>query len=201
MKLMTQSIFVCAWIFSLPAWAQEANGCPAGSYAVVVSPDGATVSLLFDKFTVESTGILGGTSPRKVCRISAPLNLPENHSIGVYKVDYRGFAKLVAKQRAHLEVQYFLGPHPNQNDGDNNHGRVFKRSVKGPYEDDYLFTETIGAGQMKRAGCGAATALNVSITLSLDRDQPTDGAMASLDTTDGNARAALVYHVDLKKCH
>lgn len=197
MKLMTQFILACVWIFSLPAWAQETDGCPAGSYAIVVSPDGATMSLLFDKFTVESAGILGTTSPRKVCRISAPLNLPENHSIGVYKVDYRGFAKLSAKQKTHLEVQHFLGPH----DGDQEHGRVFKRRVKGPYEGDYLFTESIGAGHMKRAGCGTATVFNVSITLSLNGDLSTDEAMASLDTTDASQREALVYHIDLKRCH
>ena len=197
MKLLTQFILVWVWIFSLPAWAQEADGCPPGSYTMVVSPDGATLSLLFDKFTVESTGILGTTSTRKVCRISAPLNLPENHSIGVYKVDYRGFAKLSAKQQTHLEVQYFLG----SRGANSEHGRVFKRRVNGPYKSDYLFTETIGAGQMKRIGCGTATMFNVSITLSLNGDLSTDEAMASLDTTDATERKALMYHFDLKKCH
>jgi hypothetical protein len=120
--------------------------------------------------------------------------LPSNHSIGVYKVDYRGFAKLAAKQEAQLEVQYFLGPQ------DNEHGRVFKRKVKGPHENDYLFTENIGAGQMKRVGCGTAAVLNVSITLGLNGNVRTGEAMASLDTTDAARRGALVYHIDLKKC-
>ena len=197
MKLMVQSILACVWIFSLPASAQDADGCPAGSYAIVVSPDGATLSLLFDKFTVASTGILGAMPTRKGCRISVPLNLPENHSIGVYKVDYRGFAKLSAKQQAQLEVQYFFG----SRDANPEHGRVFKRRVKGSYEGDYLFTETIGAGQMKRVGCGTAAVFNIGITLSLNGDLSTDEAMASLDTTDATERKALIYHFDLKKCH
>ena len=194
MKLMIKSIFACALLASLPSWAQETNGCPEGSYKVVMSPDGTSLSILFDQFTLDSSGIAGSTQPKKVCRISAPLNLPADQSIGVYKVDYRGFAKLVKKQETDLEVQYFLGPH------NNDRGRVFKRKVKGPHEGDYLFTETIGAGQMKRVGCGTAAVLNLAITLSLDGDLRTGEPIASLDTTDAASRGALVYHLDLKKC-
>lgn len=194
MKLMTTTILACALLFSLPVGAQETNGCPEGSYSIVTSPDGTALSILFDQFTVESIGTSVGAKERKVCRISAPLNLPANYSIGVYKVDYRGFAKLAAKQDAQLDVQYFLGPK------DKEHGRIFKRKVKGPQESDYLFTENIGAGQMKRVGCGTAAVLNVGITLSLNGNMAAGGAMASLDTTDAVRGGALVYHLDLKKC-
>jgi hypothetical protein len=194
MKWVFKSVFAGALFVSLPVLANEANGCPEGSYSIVLSPDGAALSLLFDQFTIESDRISGGEIQRKVCRISAPLNLPANHSIGVYKVDYRGFAKLGAKQQAELDVQYFLGPR------DNEHGRVFKRKIKGPKEGDYLFSETIGAGQMKRAGCGAAAMLDVGITLSLDAKRQAGQAMASLDTTDAAPLGALVFHLNLKKC-
>ncbi len=191
---MRPSLLAVAFLVGLPALAQEANGCPEGSYSIVMSPDGKTLSVLFDQFTVESNNS-AGASQRKVCRISSPLDLPADQSIGVYKVDYRGFAKLGAQQETELDVQYFLGPHNNQ------HGRVFKRKVKGPRESDYTFTENIGAGQMKRVGCGTEAVLNVGITLSLTGDLKAGEAMASLDTTDAAPGGALVYHLDLKKCH
>lgn len=194
MKWVLKSILASALCISLPALAQEANGCPAGSYSIVMSPDGTTLSILFDQFTIESSGDPASGTQRKVCRISSPLNFPAKYSIGVYKVDYRGFAKLAAKQESELAVQYFLGPR------DNAHGRVFKRKIKGPHEDDYLFTETIGAGQMKRMGCGADAMLNLSITLSLYDKLRAGDAMASLDTTDAAPGGALVYHLNLKKC-
>lgn len=196
MKWMMQGLAACVWLVGLPALAQETNGCPAGSYSIVMSPDGTTLSILFDQFTVESSGSSVSGTQRKVCRISSPLDLPKNYSIGVYKVDYRGFAKLVAKQESELDVQYFLGPH------DNEHGRVFKRKIKGPHDSDYFFTENIGAGQMKRVGCGSAAAamLDVSIRLSLAGDMRASEAMASLDTTDAAPGGALVYHLNLKKC-
>jgi len=194
MNSTIRSILACAWLVGLPAMAQETNGCPEGSYSIVVSPDGTTLSILFDQFTLESSKSSVSGVQRKVCRISSPLNLPANQSIGVYKVDYRGFAKLASKQQSELDVQYFLGPHDNQ------HGRVFKRKVKGPHEGDYSFTENIGAGQMKRVGCGSAAKLEVAITLGLSGDPRTGEAMTSLDTTDAAPGGALVYHLDLKKC-
>ncbi len=194
MKTMRNSILAIAGLAALPAWAQETNGCPAGSYSIVVSPDGSSLSLLFDRFTLESGAGSGSASQRKVCRISAPLNLPANQSIGVYKVDYRGFAKLGAKQETSLDVQYFLGPQAA------GRGRVFKRKVKGPHEGDYVFTENIGAGQMKRVGCGAAAVLNMGITLTLDGALQPGPALSTLDTMDGTRGASLVYHFDLNKC-
>lgn len=188
MNATTKLVLACAMLSGLPALAQVSNGCPAGSYSVVISPDGTTLSILFDQFTVAASG------ESKVCRLASPLTLPANHSIGVYKVDYRGFTKIAAKQEANLAVQYFVGPH------DNEHGRIFKRKIKGPREGDYLFTETLGAGQMKRVGCGDAAILNVAITLGLQGGPRTDAAMASLDTTDAAPGGALIYHFDLQQC-
>jgi hypothetical protein len=193
-KLSAATVLAYALFAGQSAQAQEANGCPAGSYSVVISPDGATLSILFDQFAIESPGASAGAPTTKACRISAPLKLAENYSIGVYKVDYRGFAKLAARQGAQLDVQYFLGPHDNQ------HGRVFKRTVRGPHENDYSFTETIGRGQMKQVGCGAAAVLEVSITLGLEGDLQSGQAMASLDSSDGAPTGALVYHLNLVKC-
>jgi hypothetical protein len=194
MKPIPSCLFACAVLTSVPVWAQDTNGCPAGSYSIVLAPDGATLSVLFDQFTLRTTATTSPATQRKVCRFSAPLNLPTGQSIGVYKVDYRGFSNLAARQETALDVQYFLGPHDHQ------HGRVFKRKVKGPHEGDYLFSETIGAGQMKRVGCGTAAVLEVGITLSLDGDFRAGQAMASLDTTDAAPGGALVYHLDLKPC-
>lgn len=194
MKLFIKSALACAALISLPACAGDANGCPEGSYSLVLAPDGTTLSILFDKFTVESSPASSAAVQRKICRISSPLKLPANQSIGVYKVDYRGFAKLAPRQQTELDVKYFLGPHNNP------HGRVFRRKIKGAHEGDYFFTETIGAGQMKRVGCGDAALLNVDITLNLGGDLGAGEAMASLDTADATKGAAMVYHLDLKDC-
>lgn len=194
MTLLMTSTLACMAFIALPACAAQANGCPEGSYSIVLAPDGTTLSILFDQFTVESGPGSSVAAQRKLCQISAPLNLPAHRSVGVYKVDYRGFAKLASTQETELAVKYFLGPHNHA------HGRVFKRKIKGAHEGDYFFTETIGAGQMKRVGCGANAMLNVAISLNLLGDRGDGEAMASLDTTDAARGGAIVYHLDLKNC-
>jgi len=193
MNLHMKVLLAFGAAFALPAHAAQ-DGCPEGSYTVIVSPDRTTLSILFDKFHIDSSTVTasapGGTAGM-VCRISYPLTLPENMSLGTYKVDYRGFAKLAPAHDASLEVQYALGPQGNE------HGRLFRRKVKGPHEGDYLFTEHIGAGQMKRVGCGADARLNIRIELAL-RGGAVD--MISLDSSDGKS-PALVYYLNLKKCN
>jgi len=118
-------------VFSLTAvFAQGASGCPNGTYSVVTSPDGGTISILFDSFKVEAGGSTGLDMDRKSCNLSVPLVLPAGYSIGVYKVDYRGFAQLSEKQHSELLVDYALGPHDN--------GRIYRRKVKGIFLGDFF---------------------------------------------------------------
>jgi hypothetical protein len=166
-------------------------GAPGGALGAecaataVSSPDGSALTILFDEMTVSGDGSVAAS-----CDIVAPLNLPAGYSLGVYRVDYRGYAHLAKGQTAELSVDYHLGP--------KNNGRRFKRKVKGPLDEDFALRENIGAGLMKRVGCGTAAALNVSVQLRLDR--PAADALATLDSSDGASRRGLVYHFDLKKC-
>jgi len=189
MKLRIRLALACGILITAPVFAAQ-DGCPAGSYSVIMAPDHTTLSILFDKFHVEGADASATGTASRVCHMSTPLNLPANTSLGVYKVDYRGFARLGASQQALLEVQYALGPK------DNRHGRVFRRMVKGAHEGDFLFTEHIGAGQMKRVGCGADARLNVRMAVELSGG---GDAVATLDSSDGKG-AAMIYHLNLKKC-
>lgn len=179
-------------IVSATAFAQGNSGCPQGSYAVINSPDGGSLSVLFDDFVVEAGGSTGVQSAAKTCMLEIPLGLPAGYSLGIYKVDYRGFAALGRGELAELRVDYNLGPRAN--------GRRFRRKVKGLYEGDFVFTETLGAGQMKRVGCCETAKLNVSIILGLQSNDRIDESMVGLDSADGAAKGGVIYHFDYKKC-
>jgi len=166
------------------------NACEGGSYSVVGSPDGTTLSILFDNFS------LTGGSQRGIERISCsmqiPLSLPEGYSLGVYRVDYRGFAHLQPRQHSVLSVDYTLGFR--------NKNRRHRGRIDGAYDGDFVFSERIGAGFMKRVGCGEAAVLNVAAALELrTRGEPGE-AMVTLDSLDGAAQGALVYRFDYKRC-
>ena len=181
MRNLSLSLFGALLLVAGTQVAASAAECSATS---VSAPDGSALTILFDEMTV-SDGTLSAS-----CAINAPLALPEGYSLGVYRVDYRGFAHLAKGQTAELSVDYNLGPKGNS--------RSFKRKVKGPLDEDFALRENIGAGLMKRVGFGTAAALDVAVALRLECS-PAD-ALATLDSTDGYSAHGLVYHFDLKKC-
>lgn len=189
--------FVSALIVSTGAVARgsdapRAGACPAGDYSVVNSPDGSTLSILFDKFVITTTAGSSGVYNKISCIIHVPLNLPDGYSLGVYRVDYRGFAHTSSNQTSALFVDYTFGAR--------NKGRSYHRKINGPHDGDFLFTENIGAGLMKRVGCGEEAVLDVTAALALDTTVQPGEAMVALDSVDGAPKGGLIYRFDLKKC-
>lgn len=166
------------------------GGCGDISYSVVLSPDGGTLSVLFDNFTV--TGGTGGQTVKAGCDLQIPLALPEGYSLGVYKVDYRGFARLQPRQVADLNIDYGFGS--------SGRFKFFHRLIVGPMEDDYTYSETIGGGLMSRAGCGSKAVLNMSASLSVRPALQPGETVVSLDSVDGAPVGGVVFHLDRKKC-
>lgn len=190
---MISLFMIIGFVFSIStAFAQNNNACNGGSYSIVQTPDGATLSVLFDQFVVESGGSTPNSLRARTCVLEIPLALPAGYSLGIYKVDYRGFAQLSDKQFIELSVFYTLGESSN--------GRRFQRKLKGAYSADFQFTENIGAGLMKRVGCGENAKLGVSLALSIDGKAASASAMAGLDSLDGAPHGGLVYHFEYKKC-
>ena len=169
----------------------ESQGCPAGTYSIVTSPDGSAISVLFDNFAISGTAANNGFA-RMNCAMEIPLHLPEGYSLGVYQVDYRGFARLGDKQRGELQVDYGTGR--------GNRGKRFRRDVKGAYEGDFTFSERLKGGILKRMGCGGDAVLNFAATLTLASKAPGGESSISLDSVDGAPAGGLVFGLDLKKC-
>ena len=171
----------------------ETQGCPAGSYSIVTSPGRGAISVLFDHFAVEGNEANGGFA-RMTCGMEIPLHLPPGYSLGVYQVDYRGFAHLGDQQRGELQVNYGAGS------GERNRGRRFRRDVRGVYEGDFKFSERLGGGMLKRMGCGDEAVLNFAATLTLvSRRGAAQGSM-TLDSIDGASAAGLTFGLDLRRC-
>ncbi len=173
------------------ALAQDANGCPAGDYSVVLTPEGGTLTVLFDNFVVEAGGQTGAAIDRSICRLHIPLQLPPNSSIGVYKVDYRGFALLGQRQRFELEVVYGF------NDG---RDHSYRRQIPGNHSGEFIFSQTLGAGLIRRVGCGATAALDIEATITVNANGQEPFITATMDTLDGAPRGGLVYYFEYRNC-
>ncbi len=166
------------------------RGCQDVTYDVVVSPDGETLSILFDNMSV--SGAPDGRRVQAACSLQIPLPLAPGYSLGVYKVDYRGFARLSTRQIAELKIDYGFGAASG--------GLQFQRNIIGPIEDDYLFSETIGAGLMSRVGCGSRAKLTLNATLTLNSGRATGESLVTLDSVDGSRQGAITFYLERKKC-
>lgn len=189
--LSASNAFAKPPVYALGARTIENQGCPAGSYSIVTSPDGGAISVLFDHFVVEGNDANAGFA-RMTCGMEIPLHLPEGYSLGVYQIDYRGFAHLGDKQRGELQVDYGTGR--------GNRGRRFQRQVKGVYEGDFTFNERLKGGILKRIGCGDEAVLNFAATLTLVSKRDAVRGTMTLDSIDGASAGGLVFGLDLKKC-
>jgi len=165
--------------------------CGGGAYSLVNSPDGTSISVLFDQFSAEGNRAVAGVV-RTRCDIKIPLNLPAGYTLGVFQMDYRGFAHLGSGQEAELGVDYGVGREGG--------GRRFHRKLKGPHDRDFIFTEKIGTGILKRAGCGEEATLKLHARLDLTPNLGPRDAMITLDSLDGALRGGVVFYIDLKKC-
>lgn len=165
--------------------------CGGGSYSVVNSPDGTSVSVLFDNFTAKG-GPAGPATVRTQCAVRIPLNLPPGYSLGVFRMDYRGFAHLDAGQSALMGVRYSAGG--------TGRSRYFQRGVNGLFDGDFSFVENISAGMLRRAGCGEDASLNLTATLDLRTNGGSTEAEVTLDSIDGSAQGGVVLFIDLRKC-
>lgn len=157
--------------------------CGASDYTVVPSPDGTSITVLFDNFTASTPG-----NPWVSCPVRIPLNLPAGYSLGVYRMDYRGFVH-AETGGARVAIDYGFR---------NGEPRRVVRAIDRATDGDFSFTETVPAGQMRRAGCGANAALDLTATLMLPRDRDPGVSQLTLDSIDGTR--GITFLVDLKPC-
>jgi hypothetical protein len=168
------------------------DACQGGTYSTISVSENGTISILFDNFQISTPAGFQKSVETRSCNVQVPLNLPQGYSLGVYAVDYRGFTHLADKQQMELSVGYSVGRR--------NGGRGFRRRIRGVYEGEFAFSDTLRPGILKRIGCGEEAVLSISATLELKTGKKTPDAMVVLDSIDGATPSGLVYRFDLKKC-
>src|SRR5690606_1233380 len=121
------------------------TGCPIGTVAAVVSPDGGQLSILYDQFVAEVGGMTGRSIDRKNCNVAIPVHVPNGLSVSVLQVDYRGFNFLPVGGRSTFNVEYFFA---------GTRGPVFTRTFTGPLTDDYFIPNSLLATAVSWSRCG-----------------------------------------------
>ncbi|MBC7421147.1 MAG: DUF4360 domain-containing protein [Bdellovibrio sp.] len=99
-------LFVATLALSVTSLAQTAairgvrlsgSGCSDSTATAVITPDGQTLSILFDNYSVEIGD--GSKNPQaltlqKDCHVLIDVDVPANMQFGLQQADYRGFAAI-----------------------------------------------------------------------------------------------------------
>lgn len=163
------------------------NGCPAGSASASISPDGKSLSILFDKYLVAA----GGTSARvmrKSCNLSIPVKVPNGLSVSLISADYRGFVEAPSGTSARLDAEYFFG---------GKRGPKFSHVFKGPHSSPYTKSHKLRATASVWSACGKDVNLRVNSGTTVNSRNGQE-AMATVDSAD--FKAGMVYSLKYRKC-
>lgn len=187
--------------------SHDGTGCPAekGGVAVSVTPDGQTLSILFDNFHSEVTTGLKPLNAkwrpavdRRFCEIRVPVDLPAGYSLNVFRADYRGFAYTIGKTEGAVTSSVRLSDRKKPVSATH-----FVPAADEPF--DYMFTHEIAETKDKRFACGEARTREITIRVDLSlMSGNTLGqtAMLTLDSIDGTRedKAGVRYALDWQPC-
>jgi hypothetical protein len=168
--------------------AYGGNGCPSGSASATLTPDGRSLSVIFDQFVTEAGPATGRTLDRKSCNIAVPVHVPNGFSVSILAVDYRGFVALPTGATARLQAEYFFA---------GAQGPRFVQDFRGRIDQDYTFNNTLGVQAMVWSPCGADVNLRVNASMMV-RNTTRQDALATVDSADFNA--GIIYQVQMRRC-
>lgn len=168
--------------------AYGGTGCPAGSVSAALSPDNTSLSLLFDQYVVEAGQSVGRSFDRKSCNIAIPVHVPNGYSVSVLEVDYRGYNMLPRGASSQFNVEYFFA---------GRRGPMFTRTFNGALDSDFLLNNTLVASAVTWSACGEDVILRTNSSMRVQTRGGAD-AIATVDSQDVNA--ALVYHLQWRRC-
>jgi hypothetical protein len=168
------------------------TGCPAGSAAVSITPDGRQFEMTFSSFVATRGPGVAASEARKDCLLDVQLDVARGYAYSVSGADYQGFAQLdqgVVGQRAST---YHFADEPRE--------PAFVDDLKGPLSEEYQFTDTPkGEGKScERDDDDARIRIRTSVKLEA-RHAPAAQGLMTVDETDGTV-VKETWHLRWRRC-
>ncbi|WP_176736789.1 DUF4360 domain-containing protein [Oligoflexus tunisiensis] len=157
------------------------SGCPFGTVAQNVSDDKQAFTLTFSEFFAEAGPDVSLAQGRKNCIATVTLHIPAGWQYSVADFYYRGFMQLDEGIKAEHSVDYSF-------EGQGRTSR-FESIMNGPYESDYVYSDSVGISSTVWSPCGVSRALNLNtkirVSNSNKRNFPDARGFITNDSVDG----------------
>lgn len=157
--------------FKAPAIA--GSGCPVGSTEYAITPDGATLSILFDNYIAEPGN--------KSCNIAVPVHVPNGLQVSQMTADFRGFVE----GSAELRRSYFFA---------GQEGPLQKTKLYSREGDDYLARDNLLAMTESWSKCGHDVNMRINSRI-LTNSKKSSVSVDSLDLANG-----MIFRLQYRKC-
>lgn len=149
------------------------SGCPQGSASSSLTPDGLTLTMLFDSYTASPT--------RKTCNISIPVHVPNGFQVSTITADYRGFAQGTSE----LKRSYFFA---------GGAGPSFTDLLGTAGGATYLKTDNLVETSNTWSRCGADVNMRINSAIR-GLNNRSNISVDSLDLHQG-----MVFHLQYRPC-
>lgn len=167
------------------------SGCPAGSASITVTPDGQTMSVLFDSFAAEAGNTTGRRIDRKSCNLRVPVRVPNGYSVALIGVDYRGFNAIPGNGAySEFRAEYFYA---------GSRGPVFQKRFQGPQADSFQITNNLIATNLIWSACSKEVIFSVNAAATAMSNSRMDQTMMIVDSAD--ISAGILYHFQFRRCN
>ncbi len=150
----------------LRSFQHSGTGCPTGSLASMITKDTATLTLLFDRYSVDVGESPSGLA-QKDCRVTLDIETPRGYQFALYRIDYRGYAELPAGAKGSQSSAYSFGTSSLRT-------QLAPLTLKGPFQDDYQHSVLIpiSAAEFSRCGDGGGSLINIDTNVRVEARGP-----------------------------
>jgi Domain of unknown function (DUF4360) len=165
------------------------TGCKPGTAAVAVSPDNTAFTVTYSEYIAEAGPSVALTAARRNCQLSVAVNVPGGYTFAVNKTDYRGYANIAAGASAVQQASYyFQGMSSNQ--------IAVHPTLRGPFADNWQFTDEVPLEALVWHPCGAQRNLNINTEIRLTKGTSTAASYINMDATDSAINTIIHYKWD-----
>lgn len=170
------------------------SGCPADSVRVITSTDGQSVSILFSEYIAATSD--KKKRVRKSCNLAVPVDVKQGISIGIFRVDYRGYSYVPRDSGSYSRFSaeyYFAGMQ----------GPISRKTYRAGFDDDLYISNHVPVGAIVWSPCGASTnfRINTAVTAA-KRSKSNEDVEIAVDSTDVTIEDDRVfkYYFSYRRC-
>ena len=174
------------------------SGCTSGTVAASLTPDGKTMSLLFDNYVALAGESYGTNRDVKLCTLQIPIDVPAGLQFTVVKLDYRGFNSIPGPGRTRYVTLYsFVDPVTQRQLG----RRVRRRyNFTGPLEENFILSSDVSTTPVW-SRCGRKINLRIDTRIVAATNKKNIDVMAMMDSIDGSVGSSTTnYHILWRRC-